>query len=207
MILHSHGWGGSRTSSRPAFKTELDRGYGVVSIDQRGHGDSGGQANVEDPDFEGQDMISVIDHVAGLDWVAKDKGTSAANDPVLFAMGGSYGGGYQFVAAFTELRDIGYTRLNALAPEITWYNLSRVARAVEGRRAPPGCRCSTPPARRCCPDYIHQSFAFGATTGQWPDGTVPGAAEPRRRVLRARPLRATSPRAASSTSRCCSARA
>jgi hypothetical protein len=24
------------------------------------------------------------------------------------------------------------------------------------------------------PDYIHQSFAYGASTGQWPDGTVPG---------------------------------
>jgi hypothetical protein len=24
------------------------------------------------------------------------------------------------------------------------------------------------------PDWIHQAFAYGATTGQWPDGTVPG---------------------------------
>ena len=115
VILQSHGWGGSRTSSPDAFGRELDRGYGVVSIDQRGHGDSGGQANVEDPDFEGQDMISVIDYVAGLGWVAKED-SGHPDDPVLFAIGGSYGGGYQFVAAFTELRDLGYTRLNALAP-------------------------------------------------------------------------------------------
>ena len=173
VILHSHGWGGSRTSSATAFKTELDRGFGVVSIDQRGHGDSGGQANVEDPDFEGQDMISVIDHVAGLDWVAKDADTGHANDPVLFAMGGSYGGGYQYVAAFTELRDLGYTRLNALAPEITWYDLSqslapsKVVRTawvtlLYGAGAP------------MLPEYIHQAFVYGATTGQWPDGTVPG---------------------------------
>jgi ABC-2 type transport system ATP-binding protein len=173
VILHSHGWGGSRTSSAGAFRTELDRGYGVVSIDQRGHGASGGQANVEDPEFEGQDMISVIDYVAGLDWVEKDRKTGRANDPVLFAMGGSYGGGYQFVAAFTEMRDLGYTRLNALAPEITWHNLSqalapsKVVRTawvtlLYGVGAP------------MLPDYIHQSFAYGATTGQWPDGTVPG---------------------------------
>ncbi|MEX2196409.1 MAG: alpha/beta fold hydrolase [Thermoleophilaceae bacterium] len=170
VILHSHGWGGSRTSSPDAFERELDRGYGVVSIDQRGHGESGGQANVEDPDFEGQDMISVIDHVAALDWVAKDDSGHPA-DPVLFAVGGSYGGGYQFVAAFTELRDLGYTRLNALAPEITWFNLSeslapsKVVRtlwvtALYAAGAP------------MVPEYIHRAFVYGAATGQWPDGTV-----------------------------------
>jgi len=172
VILHSHGWGGSRTSSPTAFQTEMDNGFGVVSIDQRGHGDSGGQANVEDPEFEGQDMISVIDYVAGLDWVAKDRGLGRPNDPTLFAMGGSYGGGYQYVAAFTELRDLGYTRLNALAPEITWYDLpqslapSKVARTawttlLYAAGAP------------MLPQYVHEAFAWGATTGQWPDGTAP----------------------------------
>jgi len=171
VILHSHGWGGSRTSSSTAFARELGRGYGVVSIDQRGHGDSGGQANVEDPDFEGQDMISVIDYVASLDWVAKDE--DRPNDPVLFAIGGSYGGGYQFVAAFTELRDLGYTRLNALAPEITWFNLSeslapaKVARTV-------WTTLLYAAGASMLPDYVHQAFAYGATTGQWPDGTAPG---------------------------------
>src|SRR5687767_13962170 len=114
VILHSHGWGGSRTSSATAFSSELNRGYGVASIDQRGHGASGGEANVEDPDFEGRDMIAIIDYIAGLDWVAQDADTRFTADPVLFAMGGSYGGGYQFVAAFTELQRFGATRLNAL---------------------------------------------------------------------------------------------
>ena len=171
VILHSHGWAGSRTSSPTAFANELGRGYGVVSIDQRGHGASGGEANVEDPEFEGQDMISVIDHVASLDWVAKDEGR--ANDPVLFAIGGSYGGGYQFVAAFTELRDLGYTRLNALAPEITWFNLpealapSKVARTV-------WTSLLFAAGAQMLPDYVRQAFVYGATTGQWPDGTAPG---------------------------------
>ena len=173
VILHSHGWAGSRTSSPTAFRTELERGYGVVSIDQRGHGDSGGQANVEDPEFEGQDMISVIDHVAGLDWVAKDTDTGRANDPVLFAMGGSYGGGYQFVAAFTELRDLGYTRLNALAPEITWFNLSEsLAPSKVVRTAWTSLLYGA--GASMLPEYVHKAFAFGATTGQWPDGTYPG---------------------------------
>jgi pimeloyl-ACP methyl ester carboxylesterase len=171
VILHSHGWGGTRTSTDGAFATELGRGYGVVSIDQRGHGASGGQANVEDPEFEGQDMISVIDYVAGLDWVAKDADTGHANDPTLFSMGGSYGGGYQFVAAFTELRDLGYTRLNALAPEITWFNLSEAlapSKVVRTAWVSALYALGAP----MVPNYIHEAFAFGAATGQWPDGTV-----------------------------------
>jgi pimeloyl-ACP methyl ester carboxylesterase len=173
VILHSHGWGGTRTSTNGAFKTELDHGYGVVSIDQRGHGQSGGQANVEDPELEGQDMISVIDYVSGLDWVAKDTDTGHANDPVLFSMGGSYGGGYQFVAAFTELRDLGYTRLNAMAPEITWFNLSEsLAPSKVVRTAWVSALYAV--GAKMVPNYIHEAFAFGAATGQWPDGTFPG---------------------------------
>ena len=172
VILHSHGWGGTRTSSDGAFARELEAGYGVVSIDQRGHGASGGQANVEDPEFEGQDMISVIDHVAAMDWVAKDTDTGVANDPVLFAMGGSYGGGYQFVAAFTELRDLGYTRLNALAPEITWYNLSQALAPSKVVRTA-WVTLLYAAGAAMLPDYVHQAFAYGAATGQWPDGTVP----------------------------------
>lgn len=170
VILQSHGWGGTRTKGDGAFATELGRGYGVVSIDQRGHGDSGGQANVQDPDLEGQDMISVIDYVASLDWVARDPGRP--DDPVLFAIGGSYGGGYQFVAAFTELRDLGYTRLNALAPEITWFNLSEALAPQKVVRTA-WVTALYAAGARMVPDYIHRAFVFGATTGQWPDGTVP----------------------------------
>jgi ABC-2 type transport system ATP-binding protein len=173
VILHSHGWGGSRTSSPTAFASELDRGYGVVSIDQRGHGESGGEANVEDPDFEGRDMIAVVDYVASLDWVAQDADTRFARDPVLFAMGGSYGGGYQFVAAFTELQRFGATRLNALAPEITWFDLNEsLAPSKVVRTAWVSALYAAGAIN--LPLYIHEAFAYGATTGQWPDGTVPG---------------------------------
>ena len=171
VILHSHGWGGSRTTSATAFKTELDAGYGVVSIDQRGHGASGGEANVEDPELEGQDMISVIDYVAAQPWVAKDTDTGHAGDPVLFAMGGSYGGGYQFVAAFTELRDLGYTRLNAIAPEITWFNLSEALAPQKVVRTA-WVTALYAAGAPMLPQYIHEAFAYGAATGQWPDGTV-----------------------------------
>ena len=40
VIVHRHGFGGSRTSSEGAFSEWLDAGFGVVSFDQRGFGDA-----------------------------------------------------------------------------------------------------------------------------------------------------------------------
>ncbi len=175
VILHSHGWGGSRTKSEGAFTTELDRGYGVVSIDQRGFGQSGGLANVEDPDLEGVDVIRVIDHVAGLPWVEKDRDADdrvITDDPVLFAMGGSYGGGYQYMGALTEVRTTGRTRFNALAPEITWFNLSQSLAPAKVVRSAWASALYAAGAKDVV-EYVHPAFAWGLTTGQWPDGTNP----------------------------------
>src|SRR5262245_25467081 len=66
MVLHSHGWGGSRTRTASSFQDLLDAGFGVISFDQRGFGESGGKAHVEDPAFEGEDVINIVDYVAGL---------------------------------------------------------------------------------------------------------------------------------------------
>jgi ABC-2 type transport system ATP-binding protein len=175
MILHSHGWGGSRTDDAAAFRTELDAGFGVLSFDQRGFGETPGRAGVQDPDKEGRDVITVVDHVAGLDWVAKEPASPIADDPVLFAMGGSYGGGYQLVGAFTEmrLRDDGLTRFDALAPEITWYDLPEsLAPAGVARSA--WLTVLYAAGLQAHEDDIHVGFAYGSATGQWPDGSVPG---------------------------------
>ncbi len=120
MVLHSHGWGGSRTTDPASFAYLTDAGFGVLSFDQRGFGESGGHAYIENPDVEGTDVQKIVDLVAAQDWVKKQK----PGDPVLGAIGGSYGGGYQFVGAFSELRDTGATRFDALVPEITWWSLT-----------------------------------------------------------------------------------
>ncbi|RYB89811.1 alpha/beta fold hydrolase [Nocardioides glacieisoli] len=120
MVLHSHGWGGSRTTDPASFAYLTDAGFGVLSFDQRGFGESGGQAYIENPDVEGKDVQRIVDLVAAQPWVKKQK----PGDPVLGAIGGSYGGGYQFVGAFSELRDTGATRFDALVPEITWWSLN-----------------------------------------------------------------------------------
>ena len=165
MVLHSHGWGGSRTRTADAFTAWLDAGFGVLSFDQRAHGESTGVAHVMNPDYEGEDVIRIVDLVASLDWVAKQ----GRNDPVLGSIGGSYGGGYQLAGAFTELRDRGRTRFDALAPEITWYDLKQSLAPQEVPRAQwlsilyAGGGSKLPPS-------IQQAFVTAITTGGWPQG-------------------------------------
>src|SRR5512145_3036088 len=103
MIFHSHGWAGSRTKDPSTFAKWLDAGFGVISFDQRGFGESGGKAHVENPAIEGRDVQRLVARVARMRWVRKD----GKGDPRLGAIGGSYGGGYQYVGAFRNLMDKG----------------------------------------------------------------------------------------------------
>ena len=174
VVLHAHGWGGSReTATDGLVKPYLDAGFGVVSVDQRGHGESGGQANVQDPKLETEDMKNVIDRIASFDWVELDR----PGDPVLGAIGLSYGGGYQTMTVLDEIADEGRTRFNALAPQITWYDLPESLAPQKVVRSAwnvvlYGAGSSM------VPNYIHESFAWGTATGQWPDGTLYGQSVP-----------------------------
>ena len=132
LILHSHGWGGSRKSNEstteyPAgtplgFFLNIDSlipglveaGYAVISFDERGGGDSGGQAKSMNPDFETVDAMAVLDWAeSNLDLEYRD-GT-----PLVGAMGGSYGGGFQHNLAMLD------PRIDAVIPGATWYSLVR----------------------------------------------------------------------------------
>jgi pimeloyl-ACP methyl ester carboxylesterase len=179
-ILHSHGWGGSRATTVSAVEPFLDAGFGVISIDQRGHGESTGEANVQDPTMETEDIKAVIDRVATLTWVRHNTdalGAPIANDPVLGAIGGSYGGGYQTMTALDEIADEGATRFDAIAPEITWFDLPESLAPQKVVRSAWNVALYAVGAVNV-PQYIHQSFAWGTATGQWPDGTVYGQAVP-----------------------------
>ena len=170
LVFHSHGWGGSReTAVDGLVKPYLDAGLGVVSIDQRGHGDSTGQATVQDPERETEDIKAVIDFVAGLNWVQLD----GPNDPVLGAIGASYGGGYQTMTALDEIADEGRTRFNALAPQITWYDLPESLAPQKVVRTAWNVLLYGVGAGML-PQYVHEAFAWGSATGQWPDGTLYG---------------------------------
>jgi len=171
MIMHSHGWGGSRTTDPAGFARWLRAGYGVISFDQRGFGQSGGQAYVENPSVEGHDVRALVRRVSRLGWVRKD----GPRDPRMGAIGGSYGGGYQFLTAFEELRTRGKPVLDALAPEITWYDLNQ-SLAPEGvvRTAWALALSAAAVPSNALPPKVYKALAEGAATGFWPDGSVPG---------------------------------
>ncbi|MGQ0700916.1 MAG: CocE/NonD family hydrolase [Panacagrimonas sp.] len=138
LILHSHGFGLSRATSPfgtlgpvgaiPSaivsindvllgdIRPYLDAGYGVISIDQRGFGQSLGTVRVMDPDFEGQDLIQIVDWAeANLDWLSYKDGNVR-----LGAIGGSYGGGYQLLLNAIDPK----RRLDAIVPQFTWHDLN-----------------------------------------------------------------------------------
>src|SRR3954447_20974715 len=171
MLIYSHGWGGSRTKDPAAFKKFLDAGYAVLSFDQRGFGQSGGHAYVENPAVEGHDVRALVRLASRLRWVRKD----GPGDPRMAAIGGSYGGGYQFLAAFEELRRTGKPVLDALAPEITWNDLS-TSLAPEGvvRTAWAAALSAASVPSDALPPKVYQALVEGAATGFWPDGSIPG---------------------------------
>ncbi len=171
LIMHSHGWGGSRNQDPAAFDRFLDAGYGVLSYDQRGFGESGGQAYVENPRVEGHDVRGLIRLVAQQRWVRKD----GPGDPRLGAIGGSYGGGYQFLGAFESLRLKGTPVFDALAPEITWNDLNR-SLAPEGVVRSEWALALSAAAvpNDSLPQQVYKALVEGAATGEWPDGSVPG---------------------------------
>lgn len=170
LVMHSHGWGGKRTTSPAAFAKWLDAGFGVLSFDQRGFGESGGLAHIQNPDFEGRDVVRLVDFVASLDWVAKER----SKDPKLGAIGGSYGGGFQFVGAFTELRERGRTRFDALAPDKTWWDLKESLAPSEVPRTGWAAALFAL-APDSLPEEIRRGFAYAAATGNWPKGQDPAA--------------------------------
>ncbi len=174
VIFHSHGWGGSRTTDVASFQDFLDAGFGVLSFDQRSFGESGGTAHVQHPDFEGQDVQALVELVADQDWVLLDD--EATKDPRIGAIGGSYGGGYQFNGAFTSIRDQGDSRFDALAPEITWWDLkeSLAPRAVP-RSAWTAALYAAGLGNHT--ETVHKGFVYGAATGEWPASDEPGVQE------------------------------
>jgi ABC-2 type transport system ATP-binding protein len=173
MIMHSHGWGGARETQPGMFRELLNHGYGVLSFDQRGFGASGGQAHVENPAYEGHDVRSLVRLVSNLGWVRQD----GPGDPHLAAIGGSYGGGYQFLGAFEEMRVKGKPVFDALAPEITWYDLHQSLGPQDVVRTAWAAALSAAAVPTdALPTPIYTALAEGAATGEWPDGNPEGTA-------------------------------
>lgn len=115
VILRTHGWGGSGDAGTSAgVQMLLSNGYAVLTWDSRGFGQSGGEANVDSPEYEVKDAQALVGLVAGRAEIAKNAG-----DPIIGMTGGSYAGGIQLALAAYD------SRVDAIAPEITWNDLNR----------------------------------------------------------------------------------
>ncbi|CAN5293979.1 hypothetical protein BH09ACT8_BH09ACT8_21080 [soil metagenome] len=89
-------------------------GYNVVTWDPRGEFNSGGQAELDSPDFEARDVSAIINWVATQPEVQLD----APGDPRFGMVGFSYGGGIQLVTAAID------HRVDAIVPSIAWNTLN-----------------------------------------------------------------------------------
>ncbi|WP_042395438.1 alpha/beta fold hydrolase [Streptacidiphilus carbonis] len=113
-VLLAHGFGGSKNDLTGEAQTLAREGYAVMTWSARGFGASGGDIGLNDPKAEVADVSGLIDWLAERPEVQLD----APGDPRVGVAGASYGGAVALLAA-------GYDkRVDAIAPEITYWNLS-----------------------------------------------------------------------------------
>ena len=92
----------------------LRNGYNVVTWDPRGEWSSGGQLEINSPDFEGRDVSAIISWLSQQPEVCLNAGC----DPRIGMVGASYGGGIQLVTAAID------NRVDAIVPTIAWHSLN-----------------------------------------------------------------------------------
>lgn len=108
-VLMLHGLGENRSFTNAIAEAHLaPHGYVVLTVDARGHGQSGGQSSLVGP-------REVADYAAALQWLRLRPGVS---DSRVGAYGQSLGGG-----SVWKLVTAPGTRLAAVVPAMTWTSL------------------------------------------------------------------------------------
>ncbi len=113
-VLLAHGFGGSKDDVREQAEDLARDGYAVLTWSARGFGKSTGKIGLNAPDGEVADVSRLIDWLAAQPQVQLDKD----GDPRVGVAGGSYGGAVALLAAGHD------TRVDAVAPAITYWNLA-----------------------------------------------------------------------------------
>jgi ABC-2 type transport system ATP-binding protein len=101
----------------------VDNGYGVIAFDQRGFGQSTGDITVMDPDFDGPDLLAILDWAQNkLPWLAFGPTLEGddPHEPVVGTIGTSYGGMYQYLLLNIDKRH----RLHAISAGAAPYDLN-----------------------------------------------------------------------------------
>ena len=86
----------------------------MLTWDPRGFGDSGGNVEVDSPDYEAKDASALIDLGSPS---SRRPQLDGPGDPQLGMFGASYGGGIEWVTAATD------KRVDVIAPSISWNSL------------------------------------------------------------------------------------
>lgn len=116
LLLIGAGFGGAREKNRGNVERYIKAGFGMISFDQRGFGDSEAPVSVMDPDKDGANLVEILDWAEShLNWLAYKDGKLR-----LGAVGESYGGGYQLALLAIDPK----SRLQAIVPQITWHDLA-----------------------------------------------------------------------------------
>lgn len=205
LVLQGHGFGGSRVSdpasgdyASTGIETLVNADYAVISIDLRGFGQSSGTVRVMDPDFEGLDLVQIVDWAEqNLDYLAwrdnasgdyagrpdSAESTAGGVNLLLGSIGSSYGGGYQMLLHAVDEKQ----RLDAMVPDITWHHLPYSLNPGDAIKATwslllvaggeagsygPGLEGQDSPFSRGLDPYVKETLLRGITLNEFPRDAI-----------------------------------
>ncbi|WP_406197686.1 alpha/beta fold hydrolase [Kitasatospora sp. NBC_01560] len=113
-VLLAHGFGGSKEGERDRAQQLARQGYAVLTWSARGFGHSGGKIGLNAPDREVQDVRHLVDWLAQRPEIRLD----GPGDPRVGITGASYGGAVALLGSAYD------SRIDAVASQITWWNLA-----------------------------------------------------------------------------------
>lgn len=136
-VLLAHGFGGSKEGERDRAQQLARQGYAVLTWSARGFGHSGGKIGLNAPDREVQDVRHLVDWLAQRPEIRLD----GPGDPRVGITGASYGGAVALLGSAYD------SRIDAVASQITWWNLADALfpQGCAARVRPTGCSRSSGP--------------------------------------------------------------
>ncbi|WP_375400500.1 alpha/beta fold hydrolase [uncultured Amnibacterium sp.] len=155
-VLLAHGFGQTKTDLIPEAKRLQAAGYVVLAYTARGFGRSGGSIGLDSLDGEVPDARALTDVLARSPAVQKQGG-----DPVVGAVGGSYGGALALMLGATD------PRIDTVVAAITWNDLAdALVPASAGRVA----GSTATPERDFKSGWASRLFGAGITAASNPCG-------------------------------------
>jgi ABC-2 type transport system ATP-binding protein len=133
----------------------------VLAWTARGFGASTGQIGLNSPDYEVADARALVDWLATRSDVVRD----GPGDPRVGVTGSSYGGALALLLAGTD------SRVDALAPQITWNDLAQALFPNAASRQP--IPAATPAVGAFAPDGVFKREWAGVFFGSGPAGSGP----------------------------------